>query len=320
MIYTNDQKMKRLLTTAENVAQSRAHVLISGESGTGKELLARFIHSKSARAKRPFVAVNCAAIPADLLESELFGHEKGSFTGAYQSKPGKFELANESTFLLDEISEMPLLLQAKLLRVIQEGEIERIGGKAPIKINVRLIATTNKDLRQMVAAGTFREDLYYRIHVVPLEIPPLRSRLNDIELLAKHFCELAAQRNSRPSKHLSRAAMQKLQAWAWPGNVRELQNVIERAVILSANAEIEADELEMSGSLSSSSAEPVREPQSQLHAGMTIEQAERLLIEKTLAYTNYNRTKAAELLGISVRTLRYKLNDSESLQKESCNE
>jgi two-component system response regulator FlrC len=304
--------MLKLMQMAENVALSRAHVLISGESGTGKELFARFIHIKSPRAKKPFIAVNCAAIPGDLLESELFGHEKGSFTGAYQSKPGKFELANDGTFLLDEISEMPLLLQAKLLRVIQEGEVERIGGKAPTKVNVRLIATTNRDLRRMVQEGKFHEDLYYRINVVPIEIPPLRTRLGDITLLANFFCGLAADKNERPHKKLSIEALQKLNSWTWPGNVRELQNVIERAFILGSGEVIGADSIEVQSHETSES------DGLELKAGMTIEEAEKLLIEKTLKYTNDNRTKAAELLGISVRALRYKLNDPE-LVKEKAN-
>src|SRR5688572_17929166 len=199
--------MKKIYEMAENVAVSRAAVLITGESGTGKELLARFIHAKSPRNVKRFVALNCAAVPEGLLESELFGFEKGAFTGADQRKIGKFELAHESTFLLDEVSEMPLPLQAKLLRVLQEGEIERLGGSSPIKINVRIIATTNRSLEKMVKSGEFREDLYYRLNVIPLHIPALRARPLDIENLARHFVATSCEENQMPSKLLSEAAM-----------------------------------------------------------------------------------------------------------------
>jgi transcriptional regulator with GAF, ATPase, and Fis domain len=291
---------------AENVAPSRATVLIYGESGTGKELLARFIHERSTRRARRMVAVNCAAVPDGLLESELFGYERGAFTGAQGAKPGKFELAHESTFLLDEVSEMPLLLQAKLLRVVQEGEVERLGATAPTKVSVRLVATTNRDLAQMVRAGQFREDLYYRLNVIPLRVPPLRSRPRDIERLARAFAEASAAANGKPSKKISDGAMDKLMRWSWPGNVRELENVIERATLTSEGAMILAEEICVSG--------PHERGESafsghELRAGMTIDEAERRLILKTLEHTRQNRAQAARLLGISIRTLRNKLHE-----------
>ena len=302
---TSDPEMRRILQLAENVAASRATVLICGESGTGKEVLARFIHSKSPRASRRLVAINCAAIPAELLESELFGFERGAFTGAAQAKPGKFELANDSTFLLDEISEMPLLLQAKLLRVLQEGEVERLGAKHPTKVNVRVVATTNRDLAAMVRAGQFREDLYYRLNVIPLRIPPLRSRPRDIDLLARFFVEVSAHMNGKSPKHLSPASLAKLLAWKWPGNVRELENVIERSVLISQSEEISAEEIAINGF----EIEAPKTEQEEFAPGMTISEAERRLIMKTLEYTNHNRTRAAQMLGISIRTLRNKLHE-----------
>ncbi|NJL23740.1 MAG: sigma-54-dependent Fis family transcriptional regulator [Calothrix sp. SM1_5_4] len=230
--------MRKIYEVAESVATSRASVLITGESGTGKELLARFIHAKSPRSLKRFVALNCAAVPEGLLESELFGFERGAFTGADQRKIGKFEQANESTFLLDEISEMPLLLQAKLLRVLQEGEVERLGGQGPVKVNVRIVATTNRALEQMVKSGEFREDLYYRLNVIPLQVPPLRARPLDIEILSRHFVEMSCADNGVPLKRLADDALLKLKSYGWPGNVRELQNVIERSILLCHGQEI----------------------------------------------------------------------------------
>lgn len=299
---TADAEMKRLLQLAENVASSRATVLICGESGTGKEMLARYIHVKSSRASRRFVAVNCAAIPSELLESELFGYEKGAFTGALTAKPGKFELANDSTFLLDEVSELPLLLQAKLLRVIQEGEVERLGSKAPVRVNVRLVATTNRDLQAMVRAGQFREDLFYRLNVIPLVVPPLKQRPRDVELLARFFLEVSSHMNGRRPMRLSEEALQKLRQWSWPGNVRELENVIERSVLFTKGDVISVDEIFINGF------KPV-EPDFGFVPGTTVAEAERQLILKTLEHTNQNRTQAARLLGISIRTLRNKLHE-----------
>lgn len=313
-IQTADPEMKRILKLAENLAASKATVLIHGDSGTGKELLARFIHAKSQRAGRRLVAVNCAAVPDGLLESELFGFEKGAFTGASNSKPGKFEMANESTFLLDEISELPLLLQAKLLRVIQEGEVERLGARQPTKVNVRLVATTNRDLAQMVKAGQFREDLYYRLNVLPLRVPPLSRRPKDIELLARFFLEVSSDINGRCARGFTDEAVQKLLSWSWPGNVRELENVIERSVLLAEDELIRVDEILISGfgdhALDAAEA-GVGDGLMQLSIvpGMTLGEAERQLILKTLEYTRQNRTQAAKLLGISIRTLRNKLHE-----------
>lgn len=304
MLKTVDLEMKRILQLAENVAASRATILICGESGTGKEVIARYVHARSPRANRRLVAVNCAAIPSELLESELFGYEKGAFTGANQSKPGKFELANDSTFLLDEISEMPLQLQAKLLRVIQEGEIERLGARQPVKLNVRLVATTNRDLQSMVSAGTFREDLYYRLNVIPLSVPPLRSRPADIELLARFFVDVSAHLNNKSPKRLNVKAVDKLMAWRWPGNVRELENVIERAVLTSSDEQIFPEDISIAGFDEQSIGHEV-----EFKVGITISEAEKRLIMKTLAHTKQNRTRAAELLGISIRTLRNKLHE-----------
>ncbi len=301
MIISADTKMKRILEIAESVASSRASVLLMGESGTGKELLARFIHTRSSRQNAPFVAINCAAVPEGLLESELFGHEKGSFTGAVQTKLGKFELAQNGTLLLDEMGELPLHLQSKLLRALQEGEVERVGGTKPIKINVRVIATTNRNLEDMVSKGLFREDLYYRLNVIPIIIPPLRLRQKDLEMLALHFLEISCESNARSSKKFSPLALEKIMKYSWPGNVRELENIIERTVLLSQNSIITDSELEIeiSEKLASKTLGP----------GMTVFEAEKLLILNTLEYTENNKTHAAKLLGISVRTLRNKLHE-----------
>lgn len=304
VIHTADLGIRRLLTIAENVALSRASVLICGESGTGKELFARFIHSKSSRSAKPFIAVNCAAVPENLLESELFGYERGAFTGADQRKPGKFELAHNSSFLLDEITEIPLSLQAKLLRVLQEGEVERLGGTSAIKVNVRVIATTNRDLQKEVKEGRFREDLYYRLNVIPLRIPPLRDRKKDIELLARHFLEVSCTENGFGLKTFLPDALEKLKTWTWPGNVRELKNVMERSVLLSPTVELGPADVLIQDYME-------HEPDGDrlLKAGMTVGEAERHLIFKTLEHTGQNRTQAAKMLGISVRTLRNKLHE-----------
>lgn len=304
VIYSRDTNMLQVLKTAENVASSKATVLIQGESGTGKELLARYIHSKSHRCSKRMVAINCAAMPEGLLESELFGFEKGAFTGADQRKMGKFEVAERSSFLLDEVSELPLLLQAKLLRVLQESEVERLGAREPTKIDVRLIATSNRSLKQMVEEKSFREDLYYRLNVIPLVIPPLRERRGDIALLARLFLEVSCAENQLEPKELSPEAGRILLQHTWPGNVRELQNVIERAALLANEKTIRVAHLEgiLLGESLSAKAE------AHIMPGVTVAEVEKQLIIKTLQHTHNNRTQAAHLLGISIRTLRNKLN------------
>jgi two-component system response regulator FlrC len=310
-ILTQDPGMIRLLTTLEGVAASQATVLISGESGTGKELLARFIHSRSPRAHRPFVALNCAALPDSLLESELFGHERGAFTGAVQKKLGKFEMAHTGTLFLDEISEMNLGLQAKLLRVLQEREVDRIGGREPVPVNIRVIATTNRSLYHEVTQGRFREDLFYRLNVFPITVPPLRERTGDVPLLARHFVKAAAHRNGLPVPTLSDAAIAELLARPWKGNVRELDNAIERATLLAGGGTIERHHM------ISETVSAVTEPESLIPAGQpspnspygSLWEMERDLIVKTLARVKDNRTHAAKELGISIRTLRNKLRE-----------
>jgi transcriptional regulator with PAS, ATPase and Fis domain len=301
-IITADPEVDRVIRTAKNIAASRATVLIIGESGCGKELLARYIHQQSIRNKKNFVAVNCAAVPEGLLESELFGYEKGAFTGANNRKIGKFELANEGSFLLDEISEMPMALQAKILRVLQESEVERLGGNGALKVDVRLIATTNKELSELVDKNQFRSDLYYRLNVVPLRLPPLRARPSDVELLAKKFVLASCAKNNRNSKVVTDGALEKLRSHQWPGNIRELQNVIERSVLLCEGDSLTPDKILISEFQFSPKDVSIR-------PGMSIQEAEDLLIQKTLEFTKQNKSQAARLLGISVRTLRNKLNE-----------
>jgi transcriptional regulator with PAS, ATPase and Fis domain len=302
-LLTADPTMQQILEAARNVANSRAPVMLVGESGTGKELIAQMIHDQSSRRKNRLVAINCAAVPEGLLESELFGFEKGAFTGAVHAKPGKFEAAQGSTLLLDEISEMPLILQAKLLRVLQTGEFERIGSNQPRFADVRIISTTNKDLEQLVAAGKFREDLYYRLNVIPMSIPPLRERPLDIRLIASTLVGRLSFENNRGALGLTDEAMNRLLAWHWPGNVRELENIVERAVLFAQGAVINAEDLKISDS------HRIPKRNENLKAGMTISEAERALIMKTLEFTAQNRTHAARLLGISIRTLRNKLSE-----------
>jgi len=297
-----DPAMLAVIHRAEQVAGSEASVLISGNSGTGKEVIAHHIHRRSRRAQSPFIALNCAAIPENLLESELFGHEKGAFSGAVARRIGKFEAAHQGTLLLDEISEMDVRLQAKLLRAIQEREIDRLGGTAPVRVNVRLLATTNRDLAAEIRAGRFREDLYFRLNVVSLRLPDLADRRLDIVPMAEHFVRHYAQINGLPFRPLSSAAQARLLAGAWRGNVRELENTIHRAVLLASGPEIEREAIEISGTAPPASA-------AQNFIRRTMDEVERDQILQTLGHTFGNRTHAATILGISIRALRNKLRD-----------
>ena len=338
----------RVLQLARQVAGSRATVLITGESGTGKEMFARYLHAMSKRAEQPFVAVNCAALPEHLLESELFGHEKGAFTGAIARKPGKFELADGGTLLLDEISEMDMALQAKLLRVLQEGEIDRVGGTETIKVDVRVLATTNRDLEGWVKEGKFRQDLYFRLNVIPLRLPSLRERGDDVLELARFFIGMYTREYQLPAAPLSESAIAWLQQYDFPGNVRELQNLMERAVLLANGRPVEpchfllenedwplfeeeapqsaalVEEAHASALAASAAVQDGDAPRSGEYAPapgasagdnrmqgavIPLHEMERIMILKGLEVTSGNRTQAADLLGISVRTLRNKLNE-----------
>ena len=305
LIY-GDKKTEQVLKLAKQIAPSEANILLTGESGTGKEIFSRFIHDNSKRANKKFVAVNCAAIPETLLESELFGYEKGAFTGAVARRIGKFEEASDGTLLLDEISEMDIKIQAKLLRAIQEKEIDRIGGRAPIKVNTRIIATSNRNLEEAVKNGTFRQDLYYRLNVVNINIPPLKDRPGDIVVLAKHFAKKYSELNDIPLKPISKAAEEKLMNYLWPGNVRELENTVHRAVLLAGGTEIGDDAV-----ILNSPDAVIKKAESASPAdgfsGNTLASMERNLIIDTLKHTYGNRTTAANILGISIRTLRNKL-------------
>ncbi len=307
-----DRRMADLLEMADKVAPSDANILITGDSGTGKELLVHYLHDKSRRASGRLVAVNCAAIPETLLESELFGHEKGAFTGAVARRIGKFEEADRGTLLLDEISEMDFHLQAKLLRVVQEREIDRLGGTRPVKIDVRIIATTNRDLEEEVRKGTFREDLFFRLNVVNLRIPKLRERPDDIEVLAEHFIKKYAEANQVEPLPLAPEVRRMLIDHPWPGNVRELENTVHRAVILSTGSRIELEAVTLGGRMSASpqGAADGEGGEGRGHTGMvgrTVSEVERDLIIDTLHHCLGNRTHAATILGISIRTLRNKL-------------
>ena len=303
-IIYRDPAMEKVVKLGEQVAPSEASVLITGESGTGKEVIAQLIHRKSKRAKMAFITVNCAAIPENLLESELFGHEKGAFTGAVARRIGKFEEANGGTLLLDEISEMHPRLQAKLLRAIQEREIDRVGGTQPIKVDIRLIATSNRDLDAEVRKGGFREDLYFRLNVVNLHVPPLRQRPKDIDPLAEFFVRKYAEMNALPLRRLSAELREKLHVHPWRGNVRELENTMHRAVLLGRGEELGPDAVMLH---SPSAAEPEAAAGRMGFVGRTVADVERDLILETLQHCLGNRTHAANILGISIRTLRNKL-------------
>ncbi len=314
-----DDVMIQLKALADQIAPSEASILITGESGVGKEVMARYLHKRSRRAEKPFISVNCAAIPENLLESELFGHEKGAFTGAVARRIGKFEEADGGTLLLDEISEMDVRLQAKLLRAIQEREIDRVGGGKPIPVNIRIIATSNRNLRDSVASGDFREDLLYRLNVLNLHIPPLRERPRDINAMADYFIEKYAKANGFTMRRLSDEARKCIQAAPWPGNVRELENAMHRAVILARGEEIRPDALRtpdgrpVSSSAFDATAErAVQAAESAMRTasfrvGQTVAEVEQELILSTLDHCLGNRTHAANILGISIRTLRNKL-------------
>jgi len=303
-----DPAMEHVVKLAEQVAPADASVLITGESGTGKEVLARLIHRKSRRAKHNFISVNCAAIPENLLESELFGHEKGSFTGAVARRIGKFEEANGGTLLLDEISEMHQRLQAKLLRAIQEREIDRVGGMQPIHIDIRLLATSNRDLEAEVRNGNFREDLFFRLNVVHLEVPPLRDRPKDIQVLGEYFIKKYAETNGLPFRPLTAEVLEKLMHHAWRGNVRELENTMHRAVLMARGPAIGVDAIMLSGLKNAESDAGSAAIASKLGlVGRTVADVERDLILETLTHCLGNRTHAANILGISIRTLRNKL-------------
>jgi two-component system, response regulator FlrC len=302
-----DPAMAAIVQRAERIAQSDASVLVRGESGTGKEVIARYIHSNSPRAGGPFVAVNCAAIPEQLLESELFGHERGAFSGALGQHIGKLEAAQNGTILLDEISEMDRRLQAKLLRAIQEREVDRVGGRAPIRLNVRIIATTNKDLELEVTRQTFREDLYFRLNVVSVHVPSLRDRPKDIPALAHHFIEKYRDSHGRGFRQLSPAALATLMAHDWPGNVRELENTIHRALVLTTDVIIGPKALEVGPAARYL---PVSNTAGTISSfvGRPLHLMERDVIIGTLQVTNGNRTRTASMLGLSIRALRNKIN------------
>jgi DNA-binding NtrC family response regulator len=318
LIY-RDPATSEVLRLAEQVAPSDASVLITGESGTGKEVMARFLHSKSKRAQQQFISVNCAAIPENLLESELFGHEKGSFTGAVTRRIGKFEEANGGTLLLDEISEMHPRLQAKLLRAIQEREIDRVGGSQPIKVNIRLLATSNRDLEEAVRNGSFREDLYFRLNVVNIELPALRARPQDIPVLAQHFAAKYSEANGLPTLEVTPAAMERLLQHHWRGNVRELENTLHRAVLLAQDGRIGPEAIMLTGQSLNAHQQATAKASEETAAaegeagdakklvGRTVADVEKDLILDTLEHCLGNRTHAANILGISIRTLRNKL-------------
>lgn len=309
-----DPSMQTVIDLADRIAASDASVLITGESGSGKEVMARYVHAKSKRSAAPFVSVNCAAIPENLLESELFGHEKGAFTGAVARRVGKFEEADGGTLLLDEISEMDVRLQAKLLRAIQEREIDRVGGTRPVKINIRILATSNRDLRKAVADGIFREDLLFRLNVVNLALPPLRQRPADILALSEHFVKKYSAANQIEERPISEAAKTQLLAREWTGNVRELENAMHRAVLLASGREITPDAIRMpdgsaftgGSSIARQAADAAQSVQADM-IGRTVAEVEQDLILNTLDHCLGNRTHAANILGISIRTLRNKL-------------
>ncbi|MGE5569675.1 MAG: sigma-54-dependent transcriptional regulator [Rhodospirillales bacterium] len=304
--------MQEIFATVERVAPTRATVLLAGESGVGKDLIARAIHYHSPRRDRPFVKINCTAIPENLMESELFGYEKGAFTGANTSKPGKFEQADTGTAFLDEIGDVPATIQVKLLRVLQEREFERLGSNKTRHIDVRIIAATNQDLRAALEQGTFREDLYYRLNVVPINLPPLRDRPEDIPFLAEHFVRKLAKANGSRVESITDAAIQKLLSYHWPGNVRELENVIERSIVLCPGERLDADDIR----LDTAPRAVRRTADNFLPEGMTLDEYERAIIREALRRAEGNKSQAARLLGLTRNALRYRLSQM-GLEKEA---
>jgi DNA-binding NtrC family response regulator len=302
-IVGRSEAMQEIFATIERVAPTRATVLLAGESGVGKDLIARAIHFHSPRRDRPLVKINCTAIPENLMESELFGYEKGAFTGAQTSKPGKFEQADTGTVFLDEIGDVPPAIQVKLLRVLQEREFERLGSNVTRHIDVRVVAATNQDLRAALEQGTFREDLYYRLNVVPMNIPPLRDRKQDIPFLANHFVRKLAPETGCRVEAITDAGIQKLMAYHWPGNVRELENVIERSLVMCSGTELDAPDIKLEGA-------PRPRPQNDTHflpEGLTLDQYEQEIIREALRRADGNKSQAARMLGLTRNALRYRL-------------
>ena len=302
-IVARSARMQEVLATVERVASTNSTVLLGGETGVGKDLVARAIHSHSRRASGPFVKINCTAVPENLLESELFGYEKGAFTGATQSKPGRFEIADKGTVFLDEVGDVPPAVQAKLLGVLQERQFERLGGTKKITVDVRLVAATNRDLRAALEQGTFREDLYYRLNVVPINIPPLREHKEDIPYLVDQFIQRFARDSGKHVEGITAEAMALLVRFHWPGNVRELENIVERAVALSVSQRIDVGDIYLDSGLTKSSAAPLAFPPD----GMTLEQWEDEMIKEALRRAGGNKSQAARLLGLSRNALRYRL-------------
>jgi DNA-binding NtrC family response regulator len=307
--------MVEILASLDRIAQSSATVLVTGESGTGKEKIARALHERSPRASEPYIKVNCAAIPENLLESELFGHEEGAFTGAKQRRDGKFSAADGGTIFLDEIGEMPLHLQSKFLRVLQEREFERVGSNETLSVDVRVVAATNRDLQEMVKEGEFREDLFYRLNVIPLHIPPLRGRVEDVVPLAEHFRERFCEKHGRELAPLSPEVVAKLEGYGWPGNVRELENCMERAVVLAAGDALEPADFHVGGETRRDAIAEVLEYL--LHSDLTLEELERRFIMMSLERCGGNVSQTARVLGLTRRTLQYRL---EKVRGQSVNE
>src|SRR5579872_3812671 len=313
-VVARSPKMQEVLATVERVAPTNSTVLLGGESGVGKDLIARAIHEKSRRANGPFIKINSTAIPENLLESELFGYEKGAFTGANINKPGKFELADKGTIFLDEIGDVPAATQVKLLRVLQEREFERLGGTKTLKVDVRLIAATNRDLRAALEDGSFREDLYYRLNVVAIEIPPLREHKQDIPELVQFFLQKFGREAQQPVKNITPAAMKMLVEFHWPGNVRELENVMQRAVTLARGETLDVDDIHLDRPHAANNSAPVLPP------GVTLEQWEQEIIREALHQANGNKSQAARTLGLSRNALRYRLSQMGVADPENKNE